>query len=385
MKVLIKQHLRENKRKYIEIHWFSIVNSFVTVILLTGFMATIMMRVLKNDFVKYEQDVEADDVDETGWKMVHGDVFRFPQQVSLLCSVVGVGAQLFALMVSFFVLGIVGVFYPHNRGTVHVSIVVLYALTAGIGGYTSAVMFRQFNGKNWGRNVVQTSILLALPFFLVFCFENAVAVFNGATTALPFTTILLMAAIWGMITFPLTVFGAITARQQVSAASFDAPCSTYPIPRPIPPMPWYRKTGAQMAMAGLLPFSAIYIEIYYIFASVWGHKSYTVYSILVIVFLILIVVTSFVSIALTYFQLAAEDHHWWWRAVCNGGATGVYIYAYCFFYYFFRSEMDGFLQTSFFFGYMLVVCYAFFLMLGSVGLLSSLAFVRYIYQTLKCD
>lgn len=28
----------------------------------------------------------------------------------------------------------------------------------------------------------------------------------------------------------------------------------------------------QMAMAGFLPFSAIYIELYYIFASIWGHK-----------------------------------------------------------------------------------------------------------------
>ena len=27
-----------------------------------------------------------------------------------------------------------------------------------------------------------------------------------------------------------------------------------------------------MMMAGFLPFSAIYIELYYIFASVWGHK-----------------------------------------------------------------------------------------------------------------
>jgi transmembrane 9 superfamily protein 1 len=35
-----------------EIHWFSIVNSCVTVLLLTGFLATILMRVLKNDFVK---------------------------------------------------------------------------------------------------------------------------------------------------------------------------------------------------------------------------------------------------------------------------------------------------------------------------------------------
>lgn len=37
---------------HLEIHWFSIINSGVTVILLTGFLATILMRVLKNDFVK---------------------------------------------------------------------------------------------------------------------------------------------------------------------------------------------------------------------------------------------------------------------------------------------------------------------------------------------
>ena len=38
--------------QHLEIHWFSIVNSCVTVLLLTGFLATILMRVLKNDFIK---------------------------------------------------------------------------------------------------------------------------------------------------------------------------------------------------------------------------------------------------------------------------------------------------------------------------------------------
>ena len=36
----------------------------------------------------------------------------------------------------------------------------------------------------------------------------------------------------------------------------------------------------------------VYIELYYIFASVWGHKVYTIYSILFIVFIILLVVTA---------------------------------------------------------------------------------------------
>jgi hypothetical protein len=45
-------------------------------------------------------------------------------------------------------------------------------------------------------------------------------------------------------------------------------------------------------------------------------------------------------------QLAREDHRWWWRAFLNGGATGLFILGYSFFYYFQRSEMDGFFQVS---------------------------------------
>jgi hypothetical protein len=94
-----------------------------------------------------------------------------------------------------------------------------------------------------------------------------------------------------------------------------------------------------MAMAGFLPFSAIYIELYYIFASIWGHKVYTIYSILFIVFLILIVVTAFITIALTYFQLAVEDHRWWWRSFMCGGSTAFFVLGYCFFYYHYRCVL----------------------------------------------
>ena len=61
------------------------------------------------------------------------------------------------------------------------------------------------------------------------------------------------------------------------------------------------------------------------------------------------------------------------------------MYAYCFFYYFERSEMFGFMQTSFFFGYMLIAAYAAFIMLGTVGFVSSLMFVLRIYRAIKCD
>ncbi|KAL0350247.1 UNVERIFIED_CONTAM: Transmembrane 9 superfamily member 3 [Sesamum radiatum] len=416
--------------RHLEIHWFSIINSCVTVLLLTGFLATILMRVLKNDFVKYAHDEEAaddqeetgwkyihgdvfrfpkhkslfsaalgsgtqlftlyahdeeaaDDQEETGWKYIHGDVFRFPKHKSLFSAALGSGTQLFTLATFIFLLALVGVFYPYNRGALFTALVVIYALTSGIAGYTAASFYCQLEGTNWVRNLLLTGGLFCGPLFLTFCFLNTVAIAYHATAALPFGTIVVIFLIWALVTSPLLVLGGIAGKN--SKAEFQAPCRTTKYPREIPPLPWYRGTLPQMAMAGFLPFSAIYIELYYIFASVWGHRIYTIYSILFIVFIILLIVTAFITVALTYFQLAAEDHEWWWRSFLCGGSTGLFIYGYCLYYYYARSDMSGFMQTSFFFGYMACVCYAFFLMLGAVGFRAALFFVRHIYRSIKCE
>ncbi|KAJ7542477.1 hypothetical protein O6H91_10G108300 [Diphasiastrum complanatum] len=370
--------------QHLEIHWFSIINSCVTVLLLTGFLATILLRVLKNDFVKYSRDDETpEEQEETGWKYIHGDVFRYPPHKSLFSAVLGCGTQLLALAVFIFMLALVGVFYPYNRGALYTALVVIYALTSGIAGYTASSFYKQLEGQNWVRNVLLTGFLFCGPLFLTFAFLNTVAIVYNSTAALPFGTIMVIILIWTLVTSPLLVLGGIAGKN--SKVEFQAPCRTTKYPREIPQLPWYRHTIPQMAMAGFLPFSAIYIELYYIFASVWGHKVYTIYSILFIVFIILIIVTAFITIAMTYFQLAVEDHEWWWRSIVCGGSTGVFIFGYCFYYYHARSDMSGFMQTSFFFGYMACICYGFFLMLGTVGFRASLLFVRHIYRSIKCE
>jgi hypothetical protein len=370
--------------QHLEIHWFSIINSCVTVLLLTGFLATILMRVLKNDFIKYARDDETgEEQEETGWKYIHGDVFRFPRHANLFCAVIGTGTQLLFMVLFVFALALVGVFYPYNRGALLTATIVLYALTSGISGYVASNMYRQMGGEKWVRNVSLTAFMFCGPMFLMFSFLNTVAIAYRSTAALPFGTICIIVVIWALVTFPLTVLGGIAGKN--SKSEFDAPCRTTKYPREIPKLPWFREAIPQMMMAGFLPFSAIYIELYYIFASVWGHKVYTIYSILFIVFIILIIVTAFICVALTYFQLAAEDHAWWWRSVFCGGSTGIFILGYCFYYYEARSDMSGFMQTSFFFGYMSIICYGFFLMLGNVGFRASSLFVKHIYKAIKSD
>ena len=61
-----------------QIHWFSIINSVVVVFFLSGIITMIIIRTLRKDIAKYnmaDEDAE-DSIEETGWKLVHGDVFR---------------------------------------------------------------------------------------------------------------------------------------------------------------------------------------------------------------------------------------------------------------------------------------------------------------------
>lgn len=85
------------------------------------------MRVLKNEFVKYTRDEEsAEDQDESGWKYLHGDVFRFPRPLSLFCAMLGTGMQFLVIAVCIFLLAVFDLFYPYNRGALLTACVVSF-------------------------------------------------------------------------------------------------------------------------------------------------------------------------------------------------------------------------------------------------------------------
>ena len=147
----------------------------------------------------------------------------------------------------------------------------------------------------------------------------------------------------------------------------------------------YRHWIVSVVLSGFLPFSAIYIELHYIFSSMWGHKIYTLFGILGLALLMLVVVSAFITVAFTYFQLVLEDYRWWWQSFAAGGSTGLFVFLYEFYFYFHRSDMHGFMQTSFYFGYMSFMAYTFALALGSLGYYASAVFVRYIYASIRID
>lgn len=78
-----------------------------------------------------------------------------------------------------------------------------------------------------------------------------------------------------------------------------------------------------------------------------------------------------------------------WKCHTSGShlfrSTGLFVFVYSVFYYYKRSNMNGVIQWVQFFGYTILACYIFFLMLGTVSFFASLRFVKYIYRNLKSD
>ncbi|XP_069796855.1 transmembrane 9 superfamily member 1 isoform X4 [Narcine bancroftii] len=249
----------------LEIHWLSIMNSMVLVFLLTGFVLVILMRVLRRDFARYNleedgaggglltsspgQDFEQAD---NGWKIIHTDVFRFPPHRSLLCSVLGVGAQFLTLGTGIIAMALLGMFNVHRHGAINATAILLYALTCCVSGFVSSNFYRKIGGERWVWNIILTTSLFSAPCFLTWSVINTVHWVNGSTQALPATTVILLLTVWLLVGFPLTVIGGIFGKNR--AAGFDAPCRTKNIAREIPLQPWYKGVLVHMTIGGFLPF-----------------------------------------------------------------------------------------------------------------------------------
>lgn len=154
----------------VQIHWFSIINSLVVVFFLSGILTMIMIRTLRRDIARYNTDDNYEDtLEETGWKLVHGDVFRPPKHPRLFAAVVGSGIQIFFMALiticEFFlnsfsieiiiiirngnyhvfalvVFAMLGMLSPASRGSLMRSGILLYVVMGLIAGYFSARLYK---------------------------------------------------------------------------------------------------------------------------------------------------------------------------------------------------------------------------------------------------
>ena len=177
---------------YLQIHWFSIFNSFMMVIFLVGLVSMILMRTLRKDYARYSKEDDVDDMerdlgDEYGWKQVHGDVFRPASQPLLFSALIGTGYQISFVVLVVIIFAIVGDLYT-ERGSMLSTAIFVYAATAPVNGYAGGSLYARMGGKKWIKQMVVSAFLLPFLVCSTAFFINFIAIYYHASRAIPFTT-----------------------------------------------------------------------------------------------------------------------------------------------------------------------------------------------------
>merc|ERR1719499_2194909 len=142
-----------------QIHWFSILNSLMIMLFLSGMVAMILLRTLYRDITKYNELATAEEAaEETGWKLVHGDVFRKPRFSKLLVVSVGSGVQILGMSVVTLICALLGFLSPAHRGALLQCVMLLYTFMGILAGYVTSRLYKTFNGIDWKMATIMTAL-----------------------------------------------------------------------------------------------------------------------------------------------------------------------------------------------------------------------------------
>lgn len=280
------------------------------------------------------------------------------------------------------VFALLGLLSPAHRGGLLQSIMLLFTLMGAVAGYTQARFYKLFNGDDWKTVTFMTAVLFPGTVFAIFFVLNLLIWGQKSSGAVPFMTMFVLLVMWFGISVPLVFVGSYVGAQM---EVIELPVGTSQVKRRIPEQPWYMQPLLTAFVGGILPFGAIFTELFFIMSSLWQHQFYYMFGFLALVLLILMVTCAEISIALTYFQLTSENYEWWWPSFFASGSCGVYVFLYSILYFSTRLLIDKLVSTILYFGYMLILALLVLLLTGSIGFISSFYFVKLIYGSIKID
>ncbi|KAG2613304.1 hypothetical protein PVAP13_4KG341000 [Panicum virgatum] len=313
-------------------HWFNIGNSLMTVLFLSVMVAMVMIRTLYRDISMYNQLENQEEAQESGWKLLHGDVFRPPVNADLLCVFVGTGVQFFGMLIVTLLIAILGLLSPSNGGGFMTAMILPWVFMGLFAGYSTARLYKMLGGSEWKKVSIKTALVVPGAVFLIIFTLNILLWMEKSSGAVPFTTMFALVFLWLGVSLPLTFIGSFLGFNKT--AIDDPVMRTNKIPRPIPEQPWYMNPPVSVLIGGILPFGAVFMKLFYILTAIWIHQSYYAFGIAFLVFMILVVTCAEISIVLCSFHLCNEDHRWWWRSYLTSGSSALYLFLYTTFYFF---------------------------------------------------
>ena len=360
-------HYKPSKEK---IHWTGIIVSEVLVVLISSIVIRTFKKNVNTDIETYNYKVaQIEEIYESDWRQVAGDVFRSPRiNALLLSSMLGTGCQLLAMLTITLLLGVLGFMNPEHRGNILNIGILLFCLFGLLSGYISSHFYRFWEGESWLRVAIFTSV-------------NIVLTIEKSNAAVNFSDIISLFFLWIFCTFPLILIGSFFGYK---SNKINIPCNINKIPSIVQSKPWYLHYKFITFITGFIGFATIFIEFNYVMAALWRHQIYFLVFYLWISFLHFIIVVGGMTILVVYFNLCYGDYNWWWKSFIIGSSPVIYfiLYSICYFFYLRITRLSAMIV---YFGIMGLISAIVIFVCGTVSVFFSLGFLNRIYSMIKID
>lgn len=400
-------------------HWISLANSFGIVILASFIVAFIFIKVSLKDRV---HDDKLDTFDTNLLADNNGAVLpaiarnwlnpEITTGVRILIAFVSMGVQCL-----FTIVGALAISCSLNklhdvRNSVLTMTFIFFILGAAMASFVGSYLFIQINLQSKPgssnnlplHNISVFSIISGclLPGLIMTStlILNSIVWAHDSTNALPFGTIVLIVFLYFLVCIPLSYLGGQFAVKSISykpskRATISPANSSYQEKLGGSLLRYRSKrknlitnsfTALLLLISGIFPFIIIYVELQYVYKSVWLEKTtfYYYYGFLLANILLLCVVISEISIIVCYILMTitskkeANEVDWRWKVYQAGSSPALYMELYSLYYIFWILNIRGFSSI------LLSVCYSTIfnvicgLGMGSLGYLSSYFFIRYV-------
>lgn len=307
-----------------------------------------------------------DEIDESAWKVLSGDIFREPLYIGLFSVLVGSGCQFIASVI---LSELFSTFISFFSTTLLVIVVVLFVVVHGfVGGYAAIRLYRTFGGDQWRTICMFVTLLNPLVIFCMLVMSrNLLLLYNGSLMALNvglFGSIFMV-----MLCFAFSLPSALAGGNVAfKMASIDFPCRPTANQRELPePLIW-KQPMVTTLLVGFVPLVCF-----------WSVESYPFYDsggYVITVITILIVIS--LSISHCYYHLTQYDYRWWWRSYLACGVAAGYYFLHCVYYILSNLFVDSFSNAMLYISFAFFICLALFLLTGTIGFIVTFA---YLWQT----
>eukprot|EP00211_Chloroparvula_japonica_P001496 CAMPEP_0119127560 /NCGR_PEP_ID=MMETSP1310-20130426/6065_1 /TAXON_ID=464262 /ORGANISM="Genus nov. species nov., Strain RCC2339" /LENGTH=583 /DNA_ID=CAMNT_0007117831 /DNA_START=120 /DNA_END=1871 /DNA_ORIENTATION=+ len=366
----------------VDVHWLSLGTSLAVIVVLTVVTGYIVASSLRADIRRLRREPDGDnsgDLDETGWKLVHGDVFRRPVARVALCVAVASGSNLFAALLVGFLFALADVLLTTGVGTLTV-LSTAFILCSPLAGYVAAQLHDVVGARRYMVCLVSTAF--AYPFSMGVLLSVLHRTSGEASPAhfFPLGPTQPGFYVSVMVHAALVFAGARLARRYPLP---PPPVQTSDFPRPVPPQPAYLRPVPLVLLGGLLPFCTVFYEMYFVLSSMWHHPSFYLFGTLAVFFFF--IMSAEVSIVAVYFQLCCENYRWWWRAFLVPASVGLYVFLFAMYWLISQLATLQWSTIMLFLVHAFILSASISLIAGFIGFYASLAFVYVIYGFLKVD